>query len=215
VKSSDKTSCPLCLDENSTLFHEDRSRIYCRCTNCFLIYVPSKFHLSLQEEKSRYDLHRNDSSDPEYRKFLGRLFDPLIERLPQGAKGLDYGSGPGPTLSLMLGEAGFSTEVYDPFFADDINLLRKTYDFLTCTETVEHFHHPDREFELFLKLVRKNGWIGIMTQMIENDSKFPEWHYIRDDTHVCFYSKTTFEWIAKRYDLTAHFIGNSVVLLRV
>jgi len=48
------------------------------------------------------------SADPRYRRFLARLAEPLIAHLPKGARGLDFGCGPGPTLSLMLREAGFA-----------------------------------------------------------------------------------------------------------
>ena len=32
-----------------------------------------------QNEKARYDQHRNDPSDPRYRQFLSRLANPVIE----------------------------------------------------------------------------------------------------------------------------------------
>jgi hypothetical protein len=42
----------------------------------------------------------------------------------------------------MLAEAGHAMALYDPFFRPDPAALERDYDFITCTETAEHFHHP-------------------------------------------------------------------------
>ena len=58
-------------------------------------------------------------NDAGYRRFLSKLADPLMARLAPGARGLDYGCGPGPALAAMLREAGHEVALYDPFFAPD------------------------------------------------------------------------------------------------
>jgi hypothetical protein len=94
-------------------------RRYGTCAACGLIQVTREDHLTPAAERAHYGTHRNDPADPGYRTFLDRLCAPLVQRLPPGAEGLDYGSGPGPTLSVMLEEQGFPMRVYDPHFADD------------------------------------------------------------------------------------------------
>ena len=42
----------------------------------------------------------------DYRKFLSRMFKPMMERIEPDSYGLDFGSGPGPTLNLMFEEEG-------------------------------------------------------------------------------------------------------------
>lgn len=128
--------------------------------------------------------------------------------------GLDFGCGPGPTLSLLFQEAGFPCTIYDPFYADNPDVLKQTYDFLSCSEAIEHFHQPRREFELFLKLVRPGGWIGIMTQLVKSRDAFKTWHYTADETHVCYYSEATFRWLADKYNLHVEFPERSVILFR-
>lgn len=150
-------------------------------------------------ERARYDTHRNEIGDPGYRAFLRRLLDPLLERLTPRAEGLDYGSGPGPALAAMLRADGFPTAVYDPFYAPDARALERTYDFITCTETAEHFFEPAAEFERLDALLRGGGWLGVMTTLRTPERPFEDWWYVRDYTHVCFYSARTMEWIAKRY----------------
>ncbi len=165
-------------------------------------------------ERQHYATHENDPADTRYRAFLDRLALPLVERVPAGAEGLDYGAGPGPTLSVMLAERGFRTAVYDPFFAPDPGPLRRSYDFITCTEVVEHFHSPADEFDRLNRLLRPGGWLGVMTEMLREGRAFADWHYIRDPTHVCFYRPATMVWIATRFGWTIEFVHRNVVLFR-
>lgn len=145
---------------------------------------------------------------------MSRLCDPLLERLPAGVEGLDYGSGPGPTLSFMLAERGFEIAIYDPFFAPDPEALRRSYDFITCTEVVEHFHAPGDELDRLNRLLRPGGWLGVMTELLREGCAFENWHYVRDPTHVCFYRPETMQWIARRYGWTLDVPHPNVALFR-
>ena len=165
-------------------------------------------------ERARYETHENDPADPRYRGFLSALADPLIERLSPGATGLDYGSGPGPTLSVMLEERGFPTTSYDPFFAPDDASLQRTYDFIACTEAAEHFFAPGEELAGLDRLLRPDGWLGIMTRSLPADASFESWWYVRDPTHVCFYHPATMEWIADRFGWALQRAGPTVWLFR-
>jgi SAM-dependent methyltransferase len=192
-------NCPLCLSRRVHPFAEVRSSEYLRCEVCRLTFLAPDRRLAPGAEREHYGTHQNDPTDTRYRAFLSRLAEPLMRHLPAGAEGLDYGSGPGPTLSLMLEEQGFRTQNYDPFFAPDAEALQRSYDFITCSETVEHFSSPRSEFDRLHRMLRPGGWLGIMTEMLEDDQAFTEWHYVRDPTHVCFYRAETMAWIAARY----------------
>lgn len=210
-------TCRLC--ESSEVgqvseFAVAHGRTYWRCARCKLTFVDSAYLPTPSEEKSRYARHQNDPADPDYRRFLSRLADPLIPKLRPGSRGLDYGSGPGPTLSVMLEEHGFRMSIYDPFFAPDSVALDSTYDFVTCTETVEHFHHPAREFSRLVDLLNPGGWLAIMTEMLQPDEDFEDWWYIRDPTHVSFYQSETMEWFGKERGLTVEFPARNVVLFQ-
>jgi SAM-dependent methyltransferase len=139
--------------------------------------------------------HRNDAADPEYLRFLSRLGDPLAERLSAGAQGLDFGCGPAPALAALLTARGFPCVAYDPQFAPDENLLERDYDFIACSEVIEHVHSPRDTFNLFARLLRRGGVLGIMTRFYD-EAPFADWWYRRDPTHVCFYGETTVRWIA-------------------
>ncbi|HSJ24833.1 MAG TPA: class I SAM-dependent methyltransferase [Longimicrobiales bacterium] len=187
--------CPLCGGNDVGRFELD----YYRCAACELTFLDPALRPDPAAERARYDEHRNDPHDVGYRTFLQRLAGPLTEIVPPGTRGLDYGSGPGPTLSLMLAEAGYDVALYDPFYADDASVLMDSYDFITCTEVAEHFFNPGAEFERLAGMLRPGGVLAVMTEPLHDDVDFPRWHYRRDPTHVCFYRPATMEWIAQRY----------------
>lgn len=206
-------TCPLCESSDSNAFCTDRARDYLRCSHCKLVFVPEQFHLSLADERSEYDLHENLPTDPGYRRFLGRLASPLLQRLPKGARGLDFGSGPGPTLSVMLKEAGHPTEIYDPFYAPDRGALERPYDFITASEVVEHLRDPKLELERLFGLLRTGGVLAIMTKLVLDQTAFTSWHYKNDRTHIAFFSKETFAWLSEQWGATLEFVGADVIFL--
>ncbi|MGM0783657.1 MAG: class I SAM-dependent methyltransferase [Pseudomonadota bacterium] len=207
-------TCPLCAAGDCLPYHRDARREYHQCRHCELVFVPPEHFLSPAAEKAEYDKHENHPDDPGYRRFLSRLFVPLCERLGDGARGLDFGAGPGPTLSVMFAEAGRPTAIYDPFYAPDAAVLAATYDFITATEVVEHLHAPGRELTRLIERLAPGGWLGIMTKRVRSHEAFARWHYIQDPTHVCFFSEATFRWVAERLSLHVEFPAADVALLQ-
>ena len=197
--------CPLCHREDSGPFFEDRQRIYLRCLHCDLTFVPGPYRLNREDEKATYDLHQNDPGDPGI---------PLLERLDAGQKGLDFGCGPGPTLSVLLEEQGHRVDLYDPFYFNEPSVFDNTYDFICATEVVEHMHDPGRAFGSLFRMLKPNGWLGMMTKLVRDDCDFGQWHYIRDLTHVCFYSRRTFEYLARRFHASLEVVADDVILLK-
>jgi hypothetical protein len=206
--------CPLCQGDDSAPITTADGKTCFACRRCDLIVVAPRHHLDPAAERARYRLHHNDPSDANYRRFLSRLTEALMPQLPPGAEGLDYGCGPGPTVSVMLAEQGFKMTDYDPLFAPDPAALRRRYDFITCTEAAEHFRAPAAEFERLAGLLRPGGWLGVMTAMPPPIAQFPAWWYHRDPTHVCFYSPRTMGWIAARYSWRVTYPRENVALFQ-
>jgi SAM-dependent methyltransferase len=207
-------ACPLCGFAAPAPFHTDARRLYLRCERCRLVFVPAVHWLTPEAEKAVYDLHENEAVDPGYRRFLSRLCDPLLERLSPGCRGLDFGCGPGPTLSRMLADRGHRMALYDPFYQEDPAVLTRTYDFITATEVVEHLRVPGRVIASLFSMLRPGGWLGIMTKLARDREAFRRWHYIRDPTHICFFSRATFRHLAQRHGAALVFIGTDVILMQ-
>ena len=206
--------CPLCGHAGAEPYHADTVRAYLACPRCGLVFVPPAYHLTAAAERAEYDRHDNAVDDPGYRRFLGRVLEPLAERVPPPAAVLDFGCGPGPALAAMLAEAGYRVAVFDPFYAPDDSVLVPGYDALTATEVVEHLARPGEELRRLVGLLRPGGWLGIMTKLVLERERFATWHYIRDPTHIGFFSAATFRWWAAAEGLRLEFAGDDVILLQ-
>lgn len=206
-----ESPCTLCGSTVEQINTTDGAR-YFICPRCALIHLDPARRLSATAELARYQLHENDPNDQEYVRFLRRLADPVAERLPAGAVGLDFGCGPSPALSGLLTNAGFPSEAYDPIFAADESLLKRQYEFVTCCEVVEHVHDPARTFTDLRRLLAPGGLLGVMTRFYPGSDAFDDWWYRRDPTHVCFYNETTMRWIARHHGLSVEFPRPDVAL---
>ncbi|MCT7373694.1 class I SAM-dependent methyltransferase [Chelativorans salis] len=207
-------ACPVCRAPAPKPFLSVDGRDYWRCATCEASFLDPRQRPQPEAERAYYLNHENRADDPAYRRFLSKAAVPLMERLEPGAKGLDYGCGPGPALAAMLEEAGHPMALYDPFFHPDPAALDQVYDFVTCTETAEHFHYPAEEFDRLSKLLRPGGWLAIMTCFQTEDARFAGWHYRRDPTHVVFYREATMGFIAGSRGWSCEVPAKDVALMR-
>lgn len=206
--------CPLCDQPHAALLHRTRVRSFWRCGNCSLIFVPADERPDAAAEKARYDLHENDPFDSKYQQHLSPLCEAIIQSTRLDAEGLDFGCGPGPALAMMLRRAGRSVSLFDPFYAPDETVWARTYDFITASEVVEHLHRPRQELDRLFQALRAGGVLGLTTRFVPNSAEeFASWHYIRDPTHVCFFGRTVFNYIASTWDSRADFPSTNVILL--
>ena len=113
----------------------------------------------------------------------------------------------------MFREAGYEMNIYDPFYADHPSRLQARYDFITATEVVEHLHHPRETLNTVWNCLRPRGILGIMTKLALDQEAFSRWHYKNDPTHVCFFSRRTFRWLARLLSARLEIVGKDVILL--
>ena len=205
--------CGLCGSDELQPYHQDKRRRYLQCTQCALVIVDERDRLSSEDEKAIYDTHENSLHDEGYRRFLSRAFEPTVERVPSHSKGLDFGCGPGPLLAEMFKEVGFEMACFDLFYANEPEVLTKTYDFVTCTEVIEHLSQPGEVLAKLLSLLDAGGPLVLMTKLIIDQNRFAQWHYKNDLTHIVFFSRETFNYVAAHFDCQVEFIGNDVIVL--
>ena len=207
-------SCPLCCSASVQPYLQDRQRAYFQCGCCQLVFADPASRLCAQLEKAEYDLHQNNPQDQGYRQFLLRLVEPLQQQLPAEAKGLDFGCGSGPTLSVMMAEAGWAMQLYDIFYYPDKAALQSRYDFITATEVVEHLHQPGEVLTQLWQQLNPGGYLALMTKLVIDPQAFARWHYKNDPTHVCFFSRSSFEFLARQWCAKLSFIAKDVIFLQ-
>ena len=207
-------TCIVCKSDLVENFKVIDSKMYWKCNYCLAKFLDKSHYLDPPLEKDRYLEHQNNINDEGYRDFLSRLANPLKEKLSTNERGLDFGCGHGPALVEMLKSDGFTMDLYDPFFFPNKDIFSRKYDFITCTETAEHFFDPYKEFNVLDELLVSGGWLGIMTCFLTDEELFENWHYRRDPTHVVFYAEKTFEMIASQREWNCEIKSKDIVLLQ-
>ena len=204
--------CTVCKNNKIEFFLNVEGLDYWQCGLCKATMLDSIKFISSNKEKKHYLKHNNVINDTRYRIFLSNLIEPLKDKISIDDMGLDYGCGYAPALADILKKDGFNVELYDPFFFKNENIFCRKFNFITCSEVVEHFFKPYEEFNKIDSLLAKNSWLAIMTSFMTEDYLFKNWHYRRDPTHVVFYKKITFKIIASQRNWKINFPSDNIVL---
>lgn len=202
--------CILCESTNLSSY----ARKYFKCNHCKLVFKNPETFLSIEEEVKRYSTHENTIESEGYVKYLSSILIPLLDTITENSQGLDFGCGPGPTLSLMIEKNGHKCDHFDPAFFPDVEKLKKKYDFVTSTEVFEHFHKPKLEIEKIWSLIKDNGYLGVMTVFYPvNEDDFEKWWYKNDPTHVCFYNQEVFDFLALKLNAKVTYYDNKSLIM--
>ena len=194
-RMSPKEDCPLCGHKQVPL-REVQRRSYGFCPGCRGIFAERASLPDPRQELAEYLKHNNDVDDPRYRAFARPLVDLVASRQGPKDRGLDFGAGPGPVVTRMLAERGYSLALYDPYFHKETSVLDDTYDFIVCCEVIEHFYTPAESFRLLARLLAPGGTLYCRTTLVPDDIPFLRWHYKNEATHVFFYHRETIAWLA-------------------
>lgn len=188
--------CTLCHSYSENYFNTD----FLKCTNCFSVFRNPKLYLSANDEKRRYDLHQNDVNDTGYLEFISPIVKAIKNNFTSDNIGLDFGAGPSSGISYLLKKEKYNIEEYDPFYSNNKLLLEKKYDYIACCEVMEHFHSPDKEFQLLKKILLPQRKLFCKTSLIDDSIDFKTWYYKNDATHVFFYSQKALEFIKEKFE---------------
>ena len=204
-------NCPLC-NSASTLFCEKPKHLFYKCDTCDGIFRPKDTFLTAEEEKEHYEKHNNDVFDERYQAFVSPIVNAVLHDFSPEAKGLDFGSGTGPVIAKMLTDKGYQVQNYDLFFAIEPSLLQEKYNYISCCEVMEHFHHPYQEFELLKNLLLPNGKLYCKTAVYYHQKPFENWYYKDDFTHVFIYQPKTLEWIKSEFHFSNLIIKEKLIV---
>lgn len=203
--------CKICNQGTQYLKHPTFKIKYHVCQNCGFISKDVNHHVSLEEEFAQYEQHENSIEDERYVKFFEDFLQNAVFPFKnQGKQALDFGSGPTPVLAqLMTRDYAYNYTLYDKFYAPNRSYQEKSYDLITSTEVVEHIADPLPVFQELRELLVDDGILSIMTLFAPNiEDNFFGWHYLRDQTHISFYTPKAMEYIADKVGLQIVFCDN-------
>lgn len=189
--------CKVCKQPTTAFRHPRFEMLFHACPHCRLITKDEANYISLEEEYQIYEQHNNSPDSAGYLNYLTNFLDAAVLPHVKTGLALDFGSGPNPVLSQLLEKQGFEVTLYDYFYAPDTDYLTRTYDLITSTEVVEHIQQPMAAFETLASLLKPGGILSIMTLFHPDDQDdFCDWFYIRDPSHVSFFTPRTMQVMA-------------------
>lgn len=203
-----------CAPAGCQVFRRADAADYLRCPRRMVTLMAAGNLPDPDAEAAQYRLHCNDVNYAAYRRLVAKLIDPFVRALAPGARGLDFGCGPGQVRAAMLREQGFAITEFDLLCAPHPAALAETYDFFFCGEVFEHFHLISRELGTLDSLVRPGGVVAVMTGFERPDRDFPTWHCRRDPTNVAFYRSATFKCFARDRGWSVSFPADDVALMK-
>jgi SAM-dependent methyltransferase len=204
-------NCILCKS-TAIIYSKVNATEYYKCTTCTAIFRNPSNYFSSEKEKQRYLDHNNDINDIGYQNFVSPIVNEVFSNFNIEDNGLDFGCGTGPVITKLLRDKNYHITTYDPFFDNNLEALKNTYNYIVCCEVIEHFHHPFKEFQLLKSLLKHNGKLYCMTHVYNETIDFENWYYKNDETHVIFYQQETIQWIAQQLGFSKFSINNRLII---
>ncbi|BAF72081.1 class I SAM-dependent methyltransferase [Sulfurovum sp. NBC37-1] len=201
-------TCHIC-DKPAECFVDDKTNItYYHCKSCEYIFKSPECYQSIEEQKSRYDLHENDEDHPGYRAYFQRFLDFVLPLVGTPKTALDFGCGRSTLLASLLEEKGIQCDYFDPLYHLDSLDDSKKYELIVSTEVFEHLHQPKEVFHSLLERLEDGGYLALQTQFHPNNEEaFKKWYYHQDPTHIVFFRAKTFRVLAEMYG--CEFVGDN------
>jgi hypothetical protein len=195
-------NCRLCHAHDCLPVYVDSLREYFRCTVCDLIFVPPAGFVSINEERSRYDLHANEADNEGYRRYLQKTALIVEKVTSPGGRVLDFGSGRHAVLTSILRGMGFVACAYDPLYGIGPDALQGLYDTIVLCESIEHVRDLKKELTTLTGLLAVGGILVIRTGLHPGPAAFAGWWYKNDPTHINFFGARTLSFMADCYGLS-------------
>lgn len=205
--------CLLC-ENKVERFKYWEGKEYLKCINCSSIMLNPMNYISSEKEKERYEAHDNNVYDKGYQAFVSPIVQTVIKDYKKTHKGLDFGSGTGPVITKLLRDQKYTIDTYDPYFSNNKERLKESYDYIVCCEVMEHFYHPKLEFMQLKNMLKPGGSLYLMTKIYHERIDFDQWYYKNDPTHVFFYHKKALEYIKRQYGFSKMTIMDDMIIYR-
>ncbi|MEC4725895.1 class I SAM-dependent methyltransferase [Shewanella sp. D64] len=205
--------CPLCHSTQTSLFHRNKKRDMYTCHHCQLVFSDAASHLPPLVEKQRYQ-ESGGKKQPALTQFLISLIAQCEQDSNSPLSGLNFGRVLEPSSLSNISHHQHKISQYDPFFAPDHELLKRNYDYICCYKVFEHFRFPFKEWSLLGDMLKPGGWLAINTKLLTDIGSFDKWHHKNNLTHVSFYQRSTFEYLAEQAGFKLLFAANDLILVQ-
>lgn len=215
--SETERTCPLCGGRTEMRFHEKTSRHYLWCETCDLVSVAPADRVTRESEANRYLEHDNGFHKTGYVRMLSRFLDRAVDPwVPApGSRLLDYGCGYAPVMTAIARGRGYEARGWDPFFLPDATALQRTYDVVAACEVMEHVVFPGEAFGRIRNLLEPEGIFAVRSSLHPSTwEDFFRFWYIRDRTHVSYFSATTVEYCAGKFGFSVELCEDPFWVLR-
>lgn len=215
-------NCKICQKEPTKIFIakvlNKYDAQYLHCNSCGYIFTENPFWLN---EAYASPMNISDTGIMQ-RNLFNSVFtlNIIYYFFNKNETYLDYASGYGVFVRLMR-DLGVNFKWQDDFSE---NLLARGFEYtpkddkislVTSYEVFEHFVNPLEEIEKILK-ISNNILFSTMLLPVEIPEPNDWWYYAFDHgQHVSFYSKKTFQFIAKKYGLNYYTNGSSLHFLTI
>ena len=191
---------------------------YFRCDCCGLLFTEEPFWW---EETFPPDLLGRDTQVFErnilYSYHVNKI---LSQSFKKGTDSnfLDYGGGLGIFVRLMR-DLGWNFLWHDKYsrnlFAGGFEHREQLLTAVTCFEVLEHLHNP---MEIIEALAQKADCLIFSTELYSDGFEvrpFESWRYYIPESgqHITFFSKKTFEWLAKKLNRIYYSLPDNIHVL--
>jgi hypothetical protein len=183
------------------------------CHHCQLVFSDAASHLPPLVEKQRYK-ENGGTKQQALSQFLISLIAQCEQSSNDPLSGLNFGRVLEPESLFNIGYHPHRISQYDPFFAPDHQVLKHHYDYICCFRIFEHFRFPSKEWSLLGTMLKPGGWLAIKTKLLTDPSTFDKWHHKNNLTHVSFYQRSTFEYLAEQAGFKLLFAANDLILVQ-
>ena len=160
------------------------------CPSCGLVSIPSGYHLSVENERARYDLHDNSADNDGYVRFLSQVAEVVEKNAGSGVRVLDFGCGRNAVLTGILEARGIQCDAYDPLYDHPLPVPfpAATYGAVILCEVIEHCRDLQAVFGLAGTLCTRDASIVVRTRCYPEEVDWSRWWYAQDTTHINFFS---------------------------
>ena len=179
------------------------------CPNCGFLSKDEQHFLTSELEFERYKQHDNNNEG--YFTYLFNVYE-SISNYVEG-RVLDFGCGESHYLANIISDKGYVCDYYDLYFFPNESYLNNVYNTIIMSEVIEHLADPLIELKKLVDLLDSNGKLIIKTFLLKDNISLKSWWYLRDSTHISFFTYKSFLKICELFSLEVIYCNDKDLII--